>query len=138
MNVLAKFLENNWKFHFVSRVAGKIFLKIDFFIDTTYLVNISTSHQRCINIMDHRSNNVDSTLKMKQNPKSDFHRWITLKQSRCLTLKMLNQRCTTSIQPFFSVAQCRFNAVLTLILHYFNVVLAWPQRQLKLYQNKSG
>ena len=64
--------------------------------------------------MDHRSNNVDSTLKMKQNPKSDFHRWITLKQSRCLTLKMLKstlhnvnttvfQRCAMSFQRCFNV-----------------------------------
>ena len=34
--------------------------------------NISTSDQRCLNVVDQRWNNVDPTLKMKQNPTSDF------------------------------------------------------------------
>ena len=38
-------------------------------------VNISTLDQRCFNIVDQRWNNVDPTLKMKENPTSDFQRW---------------------------------------------------------------
>ena len=34
--------------------------------------NISTSDQHCFNIVDQRSSNIDLTLKMKQNPTSDF------------------------------------------------------------------
>ena len=37
-------------------------------------VNISTLDQRCFNIVDQRWNNVDPTLKMKENPTSDFQR----------------------------------------------------------------
>ena len=49
--------------------------------------NISTSDQRCFNVVDQRWNNVDPTLKMKQNPTSDFQRRTTLIQRRCPTLK---------------------------------------------------
>ena len=38
-------------------------------------VNISTSHQRCFNIVDQLWNNVDPMLKMKENPTSDFQCW---------------------------------------------------------------
>ena len=34
VNVLAESLKNAYKFHFVSKVAGRIFLRINFFIDT--------------------------------------------------------------------------------------------------------
>ena len=40
------------------------------------------------------------------------------------------------MQPFFNVAQHRFNVVSTLIWHYLNVVSTWPQRQLKVYRNQ--
>ena len=49
--------------------------------------NISTSDQRYFNVVDQRWNNVDPTLKMKQNPTSDFQRRTTLIQRRCPTLK---------------------------------------------------
>ena len=35
VNILAKSLKNTYKFHFVSNVAGKMFLRINFFIHTT-------------------------------------------------------------------------------------------------------
>ena len=38
------------------------------------------------------------------------------------------------MQPFFNVAQRRFNVVSTLTRHYLNVVSMRPQRQLKLYR----
>ena len=76
---------------------------------------------------------------MKQNPKfcfSTLHSIDTMSVSSVET--KLNQCCRMSMQPFFNVAQCRFNVVSKLIWHYLNVVSTWPQRQLKLYQNQSG
>ena len=76
-----------------------------------------------ITIVDHHSNSVDPTLKMKQNPKSDFQCCTTLIQCQCLSVKTtLSQSHTTSIQSFFKVAQCSFNVVSTLIWHYLDVV----------------
>ena len=46
-----------------------------------------TSDQRCFNVVDQRWNNVDATLKMKQNSTSDFQRCLTFIQRRCPTLK---------------------------------------------------
>ena len=98
------------------------------------------SDQRCFNIKDHRSNNIDPTLRMKKIKSeigfSTLHNIDTVLVPSVET--MLNQRCTTLMQPFFNVAQCRFNVVSTLILNYLNVVSMWPQRQLKLHQNQSG
>ena len=98
------------------------------------------SDQRCFNIKDHRSNNIDPTLRMKKIKSeigfSTLHNIDTVLVPSVET--MLNQRCTTLMQPFFNVAQCRFNVVSTLILHYLNVVSMWLQRQLKLHQNQSG
>ena len=53
--------------------------------------NISTSDQRCFNVVGQRWNNVDPTLKMKQNPTSHFQRCTTLIQ-RCLKQRCLKQR----------------------------------------------
>ena len=52
-----------------------------------YPANISTSDQRCFNVVDQRWNNVDPTLKMKENPTSDFQRCTKLIQRQCPTLK---------------------------------------------------
>ena len=92
--------------------------------------NISTSDQRCFNVVNQRCSNVDRTLKMKQNPTSDFQLWTTLIQHRCPTLK----------QRWINVAQCRYNrfstlhnVVSTLMWNYLNVFSMWPQNQLKIY-----
>ena len=45
-------------------------------------------------------------LKIKQNPKLDFQRYTKFLTSMS---DVVNQRCTTSIQSFFNVVQCRFN-----------------------------
>ena len=64
---------------------------ITFFIQyctlSNYPANFSTSNQRCFSVVDQRWNNVDPTLKMKQNPTSDFKRCATLIQRRFPTLK---------------------------------------------------
>ena len=62
------------------------------------------SDQRCFNIVDHRSNNLNPTLKMKQNPKSDFQRRTTLIQYRCQAFK----------QRYINVAQRQCNRFSTL------------------------
>ena len=49
--------------------------------------NISTSSQRCFNVVDQRWNSVHPTLRMKQNLTSVFHCCKTLIQRRCPTLK---------------------------------------------------
>ena len=59
-----------------------------------YPANISTSDQRCFNVLDQRWNNVDTTLKMKQNPMSDFQRCRTLMQRQCPTLKQRRNNVT--------------------------------------------
>ena len=56
--------------------------------------NISTLDQRCFNVVDHRWNNVDPTLEIKQNPMSDFKRCTTLMQCHCLTLKQRRNNVT--------------------------------------------
>ena len=65
-----------------------------------YSANISTSDQRCFNVVDQRWNNVDPTLKMKQNPMSDFQRCTTLIQRQCPTLK---QRRNNVAQRWYNV-----------------------------------
>ena len=55
--------------------------------DKSYTANISMLDQYCFNVVDQRRNNVDPTLKMKQNSTSDFQRCTTLIQRRCPTLK---------------------------------------------------
>ena len=78
--------------------------------------NISKSNQRCLNVVDHSSNNVGPTLKMKQNLTSDFQRCTTLIQRQCPTLKQryptLKQCCTTLVQRCFNLASTLVKAVL--------------------------
>ena len=65
--------------------------------------NISTSDQRFFNVLDQRWNNVDPTLKMKQNPTSDFQSCATLKERRD------------------NIEQRWYNVVSTLFQHSLNV-----------------
>ena len=85
-----------------------------------YPDNISRSDQRCFNVVDQHSNNVDPTLKMKQNLTSDFQRYTKLIQRRCPTL--IQRRCptfkqrwnkidTTLSQRFFNVASSLVKAI---------------------------
>ena len=69
--------------------------------------NISTSDQRCFNVVDQSWNNVDPTLKMKQNLTSDFQRCTTLIQRQC---PMLKNRRNNVTQRRNNVAQ-RWNNV---------------------------
>ena len=73
--------------------------------------NISTSDQRCFNVVDQRWNNVDPTLKMKQNLTSDFQSSTTLIQNRCPTLK---EHRSNVAKRRSNVAQCWCNVVSTL------------------------
>ena len=79
MNALAWSLKNTYKFHFVSKVAGRMFIRIIFFIDT-----ILPTYQRRINVV--------STL------------WITIQITliRCWKWNKIQSR-------IFNVAQHRYN-----------------------------
>ena len=71
----------------------------------TFPANIATSDQRCFIAVVQRWNNVDPTLKMKQNPTSDFQRCTTLIQRQCPTLKQRqNNVDTTFFQPNVDVS----------------------------------
>ena len=102
-----------------------MFLRINIF-HRYYPANFSTSDQGCFNVVDHRSNNFDPTLKMKQISEVGF---LTLNKIDTMWVSSvettLNQRCTTSMEPFFNVVQFCFNVVSTLIWRYlkgcFNV-----------------
>ena len=48
------------------------------------VMKLSSQHFK---VVDQRWNNIDPTLKMKQNPTSDFQRCTTLIQCQCMTLK---------------------------------------------------
>ena len=74
-----------------------------------YPANISTSDERCFNVVDQRWNNVDPTLKMKQNPTSDFQRCTKLMQRQCPTLK---QRWNN---VDITLSRCCFNVSSTLV-----------------------
>ena len=89
-----------------QRFKMECFNKIDEscnYFSKAFPANISTSDRRCFNVVDQRWNNVDPTLKMKQNPTSDFQRCTTLIQRRCPTLK---QRWYYFISMLF---QCGLN-----------------------------
>ena len=77
-----------------------------------YPTNISTSDQRCFNIVDQRWNKVDPTVKMKQNPTSDFQGCTTLRQRQCPTLA---QRQSNVTQRRNNVAQRCYNVDITLL-----------------------
>ena len=82
-------------------------------IVSSYPASISTSDQRCFNVVDQRWNNVDTTLKMKQNPTSDFQRCTTLIQRQCPTLKQRrNNVGTTLIQRCFNLASTLVKTIL--------------------------
>ena len=85
--------------------------------------NISTSDQRFFNVVDQRGNNVDPTLKTKENPTSYFQRCTTLIQRQCPTLNnvettlhnvetTLHNVDTTLIQSFFNLATTLVKAIL--------------------------
>ena len=86
VNVLAQSLKNTYKSHFFGKVADRIFLRINFFIDTT-----QPTFQRPINVVATFWITIEITLirswKLKQNPKTYFQRCSALIQCRCPTLK---------------------------------------------------
>ena len=108
-------------FFFFSKVAGRIFLRINsgqhFNVGSTLLRN-------CGSPLKLRWSDVENEIKSKVEF-STLHNIDPMLVSNIETT--LNQRCTTSMQPFSNVAQS-----------LFNVVSAWPQRQLKLSSNQSG
>ena len=70
-------------------------------------------HQCCFNIVDQRWNNLDPTLKIKENPTSDFQLCTTLMQRQCPTLK----------QHWINVAQrgyCGFWTLLNVVSTLFH------------------
>ena len=94
---------DSWNWMLINSAKYSAFLKI--LTNTSIPANISTSDQRCFNVVDQRWNNVGPTLKMKQNPTSDFQRCTTLKQRHCPTLKQRrNSVDTTLFQPSVDVS----------------------------------
>ena len=82
--------------------------------------NISTSDQRCFNVVGQRWKKVDLTLKMKQNLTPDCQRFTTSVQCQCLTLKQrrndvaqrrnnLVQRCARLLRSCAASFRCCFN-----------------------------
>ena len=121
-------MENTYKFHFVSKVVGRMVLRINFFRDTTL-----PTFPRRINLLSRWKKN--EWNKIRNQIFNVAQHWYNSISSVETTL---NQRCTTSMQSFFNVVQCHFNVVSTMMWHYLNVVSRSPQRQLKLYQNQCG
>ena len=114
--------------HFQKSTCGLVFnLMVGFRMKSsnfsnfvTYIpANVSTSDQSCFNVVDQRWNDVDPTLKMKQNLTSDFQRWYNVSV----------RRCTTRI----NVAQLWYNIVSTLFQRRPNVSENW-----ELYRTQSG
>ena len=83
VNVLAWFLNNTYKFHFVSKVAGRMFLRINFFIDTNtcQYFNIVSTLWIVIQIT------LTPRWKWNKFPVSDFQRCTTLIQCQYPALK---------------------------------------------------
>ena len=73
--------------------------------------NISTSNQRCFNVVDHRLNNVDPTLKMKQNPTSHFQRCTTLIQRQCPALKQRRNNVVSTLYQESTLVKAILNPV---------------------------
>ena len=84
------------------------------FNKSLFPANISMSDQCCFNVVDQRWNNVDSTLKMKQNPTLEFQRCTTLIQRQCPKLK---QRRNDVTQRQSNVAQRWYNVDTTFFQH---------------------
>ena len=89
---------------------------------TPFPAYVSASDQRCFNVVDQRWNNVDPTLKMKQNPTSDFQRCTTLIQRQCATLKQRQNNVTLRQN---NVAQRWCNADTTLFQPSVDVSLSY-------------
>ena len=121
------FLHNPWKtptsFILLIKLQAECSLELTFSCILPY--QHFNSDQRCFKIVDHRSNNVDSTLKMKQNPESNFQSCITLMQCRVQHWNTLNQRCTTSMKPFFQCCTMTFQ-------RFFDVNMSLSQRCFKV------
>ena len=83
--------------------------------------NISTSDKSCFNVVGQRSNNVDPTLKMKQN--------LTLYFKGCITLKY-----NVGARRWYDVKTTLHNVVTKLYQRCFNTALTF----LKLDRNQSG
>ena len=130
-------MKNTYKFLFVSKVAGRIVLRINFFMILPYQhFNFrKTLFQLCRLLFKQRWSDVENETKFEIEFAA-LHNIETMSMPSVETI--LNQRCIASMQPFFKVAQCRFNFVSTLISHHLNVVSTWLQHQLKLNQNQSG
>ena len=73
----------------------------------------STSDQLCFNVVDQRWNNVDPTMKMKQNSTPDFQRCTTLIQRQFPTLKQRwNNVGRTLVQRCFNLASTLVKTIL--------------------------
>ena len=126
----------NYKFQLVSKAAGRILRRINFFVDATQ----PTFHGR-INRVSSLRIAVELTLnccwkwnKIRNQIINVTQHWFNVSVQHWNNVKStlqnvdatILQRCTTSFQPCFQ----RW--------YHLNVVSTWPQRQLKLYRNHSG
>ena len=95
-------------------------------VESSYFpANISTSDQRCFNVVDQRWNNVDPTLKLKQNPKWFFQRCTTLIQ-RCINIVSTQpQCCENCIETNHSIEYGFVNRLIIFILVnvFYNMLL---------------
>ena len=97
------------------------------YFSISFPANISTPDQRCFNGVDQRWNNVDLTLKMKQNPTSDLQRCTTLIQRRCPTLK---QRWIKAAQSRYNYYSTLYNVISTLLQRWYTIISTLFQRGL--------
>ena len=126
----------NYNFQLVSKATGRIFRRINFFVDAT-----QPTFQGRINGVSSLWIAVELTLKCcwKWNKirsqifnatqhwfKVSVQHWNNVKSTLQNVDATILQRYTTSFQPFFQ----RW--------YHLNVVSTWSQRQLKLYRNHSG
>ena len=130
-------MKNTYKFLFVSKVACRMVLRINFFmiLPCQHFNFRNTLFQHCRLPFKQRWSDVENETK-SEIEFTALHNIETMSVSSVETI--LIQRCTASMQPFFNVAQCLFNVVSTLISHHLNVVSTWLQHQLKLNQSQSG
>ena len=85
-------------FRIFQVLAWKAFFQIKIYRNSP--TNISTSDQRCFSVVDESWNNVDPSLKLKQNPTSGFQRCTKLIKRQCPTLK---QRLNNVVQRWYNV-----------------------------------
>ena len=106
---LSSFIYSNftWSSKEFSKSKSSFFRNLLFNVGPTF----QTSDQLCFNVVDKHWNNVDPTLKMKQNLTSDFQRCTTLIQRR-------NKVGTTLIQRCFNLALTSVKATLNPIDDY--------------------